>query len=369
MKDTTCRRQFRIAFLTVCTVGVLVMVGYWFYKFKFEDRDIGVVDYVSLGKTVVDLPIASICFTNPFLEGKIKSKFPKFEEVEYLKHLKGDIWDSRYDDIEYENSTLDLNDYLLFASIEFRNGSWIEIPSPSERHKKIFNGVYRNNKSFVKCFSHQFPQHIGGYAETVQYFYNKTMIFEDLGNMVSSRPRISVGLYYPGQFLLARGQYYAINTTKFTVVSLDDIEFLKARRTRNRDCIEGWKSYDDLVLRKHIEKNGCIAPYHRPHGSVSRCKNKSEVKAYTYNINMARTNYFSPACHRISKIGFILQGQKYREQEKKGYQDIWRIAISYPDDLRIIQQSKEVDAHSLVGNIGGYVGLFLGNRHNSYDIC
>ena len=65
----------------------------------------------------------------------------------------------------------------------------------------------------------------------------------------------------------------------------------------------------------------------------------------------------------------ILQGQKYREQEKKGYQDIWRIAISYPDDLRIIQQSKEVDAHSLVGNIGGYVGLFLGNRHNSYDIC
>ena len=29
--------------------------------------------------------------------------------------------------------------------------------------------------------------------------------------------------------------------------------------------------------------------------------------------------------------------------------------------MKIIQQSKEVDIHSLIGNIGGYVGLFLGN--------
>ena len=28
--------------------------------------------------------------------------------------------------------------------------------------------------------------------------------------------------------------------------------------------------------------------------------------------------------------------------------------------VRIITQSKEVDIHSLIGNIGGYLGLFLG---------
>ena len=27
------------------------MVGYWFYKYEVEDRDIGVVDYVSLEDT------------------------------------------------------------------------------------------------------------------------------------------------------------------------------------------------------------------------------------------------------------------------------------------------------------------------------
>ena len=35
--------------------------------------------------------------------------------------------------------------------------------------------------------------------------------------------------------------------------------------------------------------------------------------------------------------------------------------IHYPDEFKVIMQSKEVDIHSLIGNIGGYLGLFLGN--------
>ena len=51
------------AFLTVC---VMCMVGYWFYKFEVEDRDIGVVDYVWLrDATEVKYPAASICFRDP----------------------------------------------------------------------------------------------------------------------------------------------------------------------------------------------------------------------------------------------------------------------------------------------------------------
>ena len=36
------------------------------------------------------------------------------------------------------------------------------------------------------------------------------------------------------------------------------------------------------------------------------------------------------------------------------------ISISYPPMAKMITQSQAVDAHSLVGNIGGYIGLFLG---------
>ena len=40
-------------------------------------------------------------------------------------------------------------------------------------------------------------------------------------------------------------------------------------------------------------------------------------------------------------------------------------AINYPEEIKIITQSKEVDGNSLIGNIGGYIGLFLG-RHDCY---
>ena len=36
------------------------------------------------------------------------------------------------------------------------------------------------------------------------------------------------------------------------------------------------------------------------------------------------------------------------------------IQIVFPDKMRVISQSKEVDVHTLIGNIGGYLGLFLG---------
>ena len=37
-----------------------------------------------------------------------------------------------------------------------------------------------------------------------------------------------------------------------------------------------------------------------------------------------------------------------------------QIYIMYPDKIKIISQVKSIDAHSLIGNIGGYIGLFLG---------
>ena len=38
----------------------------------------------------------------------------------------------------------------------------------------------------------------------------------------------------------------------------------------------------------------------------------------------------------------------------------WAILVSYPKEFRIVTQSKEVDIHTLIGNIGGYLGLFMG---------
>ena len=63
------------------------------------------------------------------------------------------------------------------------------------------------------------------------------------------------------------------------------------------------------------------------------------------------------ACQRISKTKIQVNHAKYSEVLEAA---TWSITVEYPEEVKVIAQSKEVDVHSLIGNIGGYLGLFLG---------
>ena len=50
------------------------------------------------------------------------------------------------------------------------------------------------------------------------------------------------------------------------------------------------------------------------------------------------------------------------EHQLPGWEEDWQIYIQYPEDIKIITQDKEIDIHGLIGNCGGYLGLFLGKN-------
>ena len=60
------------------------------------------------------------------------------------------------------------------------------------------------------------------------------------------------------------------------------------------------------------------------------------------------------ACQRLSEI------RTQVDHLFTNYDTYWTITIEYPEEVKIITQTKDVDVHSLIGNIGGYLGLFLG---------
>ena len=45
----------------------------------------------------------------------------------------------------------------------------------------------------------------------------------------------------------------------------------------------------------------------------------------------------------------------------KGAYGLIQIFIGFPHEVKIITQSRAIDFDALIGNIGGYIGLFLGN--------
>ena len=108
----------RHLFTVICIIGAIIMVGYWFYKFDVEDRDIGVVDYTDLEEMPdAEIPVPTLCFKNPFLPERLS------EISKYLAYMKGDGFRNESGSIDYGNVTLNLTDYFSFIKLKWRNGS------------------------------------------------------------------------------------------------------------------------------------------------------------------------------------------------------------------------------------------------------
>ena len=138
---------------------------------------------------------------------------------------------------------------------------------------------------------------------------------------------------------------------------IDDLEFLKRRSTWNKRCTQTEKPFDELVLTKHVETIGCRPPYINLQESFPICNIQEKIREGMYEFKSVRSKYYPKACTRPSKISFHQQAGAHSKDEDTNH---WDLFIIYPEEVRLITQSKEVDVHTLIGNIGGYIGLFLG---------
>ena len=186
------------------------------------------------------------------------------------------------------------------------------------------------------------------------FYYNQTQLLKDLGPGFE----MEVNLHYPGQFLLefTESEIYIIEGENVELRWLiKHIEYLSRRNKRNRHCMTQWRTFDDMVWKKHIRRNKCRAPYDRPYGSFEKCANKEDIQRAIFDFYVVASMYYPKACQRISK--FDVDSEIYSGTE--GY---LTIIFEYPAEAKIITQSKEMDGHALIGNIGAYIGLFLGNQ-------
>ena len=354
MTNFSGRQLFRFTFVSICMVCVAGMIYYWIYKFLVDDRDIGVVDvvdYQDLAESEMKLSVGSICIKDPFLEKEIELIDPELNGTTYLKHLKGDIYEERFDNIDYENVTLNLNNYLTKIRIDFRNGSSKEMSKMLAGHEVTFNGFYYENY-FLKCFAYHLDEKTAPQILRVTYVYDKNQFFKDFPSIEKQR-RTSIWIHYPGQILLQLDSVrFGISRFGHRSIYITEIEFLQSRRKRTRECEENWKSYDWVVLKKHAMRHECVAPYHKSYNLGPICKDKTKIKEYLYHFETVRDQYKRKACTRISKLGAL---------NYPGSPGEWMVSIKYPNFVKTINQAKEVDFHTLIGNIGGYIGLFLGN--------
>ena len=334
------------------------MVGFWFYKFKIEDRDIGVVDYVSFDEAKdVEHPNLAICFSHFILAKKLVETYPNITPSNYFQYVKGDIFEEQFLKVDYEKVTLDLKTYFIKGEIMDSDGNYIRINSSDLNHKNIFNGFYKDNL-LKKCFTSTVKQ--SKLIHNIQEFhltYDKYKIFDELGIPRNKTLRIYSNIFYPGQFLLEvnRMRVHRLHSkTGGMNAFIKSIEMLRRRNSHNRKCEENGDFYDNMVIQQHVRSVGCRAPYLPKYKSAPICSISEDIKQSKFDFHQTRKQYYQKACQRISKIQDAMNDHSNGDGK-------FTISIIYPDEIKVITQSKEVDGHTLVGNIGGYIGLFLGS--------
>ena len=120
-----------------------------------------------------------------------------------------------------------------------------------------------------------------------------------------------------------------------------------------------------MITNKFIEKVGCKSLYQQSTIDWPICASGEAMRRHMH-FNPAFINptkqYGTSPCKLMSVIDFKI--------------DEWAVntdfavvlLTSFPEQYRSTQLTKAIDFQSLVGNIGGYVGLFLGKNASSISI-
>ena len=372
------RRKIKFGFNLLCAIIVAFMVSYWLYKYEVEDRDITVVDYSSFEEAKhVRFPLATICLRNPFIDAKLKQFDENITKELYIKYLKGEYFEDQYQNIDYRDVTLNLADYFTFAWDRWRNESKYHNSSIEFDHKEIWSG-FPVPKSFLRCFVLKENMDSYRHVNSISLTYDEQKLFSHFSPDNTNSLSLIVAFHYPGQLFLSkdvkiinvnpRRRYRGMYKAMEFIFHIQSFEVLKRRHTKHKECLEDTYFYDKIVLDESLKKKSCRRPFHKEYQSLPLCKIEKNEIGYILEKNQSRTQTKDGilnviklnmllACERISQIR-ITTSKAWKDEESQ--KRTFSLKFNYPQEVKIITQSKEVDIHSLIGNIGAYLGLFMG---------
>ena len=363
-------KSLNLIFKVFCLSAAIGMVVYWVVKFQ-RNEDVSVIEFKSVvSMDDIILPDFTLCIRKPFINDALQNVSTDLSEENYLKYLRGEIPDNvdrRYKNINFDDVTINLENFLRFLNIswrpEYTNGSsssCVDMKNcPFATLENNFN-AFPSDKVLYKCFT------IGLNKRYAPFIHSISLHFESrLEDLLNTRTGVYLAYHYPQQMIISPGGEMIWNTpnktTGTTLIHVTNVEVIKRRNKQNEPCILDWMHMDDLALSKHIEDVGCRAPYMKQYNNISICETQNQMHDSIYDWNIALKHYMTP-CQGISHMAHVAYRLPFEIDPERSQPSTScvTLGIEYPNNIKLITQSRMVDIQALIGYIGGYVGLFLG---------
>ena len=370
----------------LCIVATFTLVIWCVYLYLL-DKDVSTISYQKFHSNEESIyPSISLCFG--IKEDELKEKLNHYgvNSSLYFKFLRGNYFSEELSRIPYENVTFNPADHLLGIKMHqeygtnglkninqsyFYNHLTNEISPQLKRSKLIRIDPFNHWYSVIyKCFTVDVPiindQHLSWISITM-----KKSVFP--GNV---RPRsihdgglFMVSIGYPNQRLrfshrkttwkseITNGSY----NLKFQVRGMEVMQY---RYKSSEPCDEDWINYDDHARKAIIRENKCIPSYWKDHYRLDfpPCSTAAQIKNFYMDKNW---NKHTHPCRILTKVSYSLSeyavtryGSAYGEEFRNNH---FNVEFYFPKaSYKEIRLVRSLDTQTLIGNAGGYIGLFLG---------
>ena len=381
-----------ITFHLVCLLTTAGLLSYCIYKF-IQNESTSLVDFQTYHRTEKDIyPSFSLCFSGEGIYGKANLK----NITKYKSFLRGSLWDDQLLKIDYDEVTINFLDYVEYVVI--RNNligeslyTWKNNGGKKTNMGKETQNSAQDNFPFFtsfrdehqKCFTLDFstdriPQIKGKVIVVLEVF---------LKNVKTIDAMLSYYMHYPNQLTISRFldveylPHMGIMSGKIEAknIWIDNTEVIRRRSTLKARCNQGVVRHDDCIMKQILQNTKCKPP-HWIHLDYPICKDKDSIsRANTEDFRKHSRNHFATPdflkkfpmcepCNELKVLTFTMQEVQRRTNEseisslipKIGSEDAMLDLVFKSTVYKEILHVRAFDIESLIGNMGGYFGLFLG---------
>ena len=380
-----------LSFRLICLIFTGVLFSYCSWKYN-QNESTSLVDFRTYYETEEDIyPSITLCFIEGDLEQSIyiAEKLSNDHNIEnvtkYTAFLKGEHWDANLTKVNYDDVTINLREYV--KSIQIRADSptarplyywdnYIEIAREERwwgRQSKVVGSnnrlIHDNTFPFYtsfrsahnKCFSCDLSKLI------IRRIEERLLSPFEIRFKSQKMPKtfLSYHMHYPNQYIrssslqLEWGKKIGIINGDDKTFWIDIVEVIRRRNTIQRPCDVNSEKNDDTILLNAIKNAGCKPPHFSIDLDYPICSSKTGMrKTHIEKFDVPNLTFLKslvPPCDQVQAISYTPQGVKI---ENKSSPELMFIYNS--GSYREIRHVRSFDVESLVGNIGGYIGMFLG---------
>jgi hypothetical protein len=358
------------SFSLACTFFTILCVVKGIQKYLLNE-DICLVSFKRFNQNSEQVyPTITLCFTSPIQEEKIHNlSNGQHNVLSYKRYLQGYFRDDQLNSIDYDDVTMDLEEYMLGYQVMLLNQKSISYDKMREHGQDDWMGPYVGLRSHrFKCFSFDIPFNLNQQIQSISIrlkpnlFTNETRPRELDWESEKMRSLMfalhlngQVSLSFPNMKSSWRKRHPNAPKNYMMNFELNNMDVILSRNKEEAPCHKEWRKYDKGLIDNIIHHLGCRLPYWKLNSSSPFCTKQTEYEYIDDVIQKAffESLSFPPPCKMIKQTQYDHTDIEY-DSDAPGESGI-TIRVDFKPLNNNYKEIKQVMAFDIESLIGRYI--------------